>query len=112
MLDKITQPHRENQLLMVFNEYSPEHYDLETIVKLEGIKNLIRSANYCEKTLKSFIRRYTTKSMFKHWWYGRRDAMAFRPLIQELKIKDQNQDPQNNKVIDFIRIQLAQDKVA
>jgi len=113
MLDKITQPHRENQLLMVFNEYSPEHYDLETIVKLEGIKNLIRSANYCEKTLQNFIKRYAKDSMFRWWWYGGRESIpAFRPLIQELKIKDKNQDPQKNKVIDFIRIQLAQDKVA
>ena len=112
-LDKITQPHRENQLLMVFNEYSPEHYDINEIVKLEGIKNIIRSANYCEKTLYQFVKRYTSGPMLRWWWYGGKPSVpAFRPLIHELRFKDQNQNPQTSKVITFLRNQLAMDKVA
>ena len=113
MLDKITQPHRENQLLMVFNEYSPDNYNLDEVIKLEGIKNIIRNANYCEKTLKQFVKRYTTQAMFRWWWYGGKKSITpFRPLINELRVKDANKDPQVNKVIEFIRNTMQQDKVA
>jgi hypothetical protein len=113
MLDKITQPHRENQLLMVFNEYSPDNYNLDEVIKLEGIKNIIRNANYCEKTLKQFVKRYTTEAMFRWWWYGGKKSITpFRPLINELRVKDANKDPQVNKVIEFIRNTMQQDKVA
>jgi hypothetical protein len=113
MLDKITQPHRENQLLMVFNEYNPENYSLDEIIKLEGIKNLIRNANYCEKTLKQFVKRYTTESMFRWFWYGGKKSITpFRPLINELRVKDANKDPQVNKVIELIRNTILNDKVA
>ena len=113
MLDKITQPHRENQLLMVFNEYSPDNYNLDEVIKLEGIKNIIRNANYCEKTLEQFVKRYTTEAMFRWWWYGGKKSITpFRPLINELRVKDANKDPQVNKVIEFIRNTMQQDKVA
>ena len=113
MLDKITQPHRENQLLMVFNEYSPDNYNLNEVIKLEGIKNIIRNANYCEKTLKQFVKRYTTQAMFRWCWYGGKKSITpFRPLINELRVKDANKDPQVNKVIEFIRNTMQQDKVA
>jgi len=113
MLDKITQPHRENQLLMMFNEYNPNDYDLNELIKLEGIKNIIRNANYCEKTLKNFVRRYTSDSMFRWWWYGgKKSITAFRPLINELMIKDANRNPQVNKVIELIRTTILLDKVA
>jgi len=115
MLDKITQPHRANQLLMVFNEYNPSEYDLNEVIKLEGIKNIIRNANYCEKTLKQFVKRYTTESMFRWWWYGgksKKSITGFKPLIDELKIKDANRNPQVNKVIELIRTTMLHDKVA
>lgn len=113
MLDKITQPHRENQLLMMFNEYNPNDYDLNELIKLEGIKNIIRNANYCEKTLKNFVRRYTSDSMFRWWWYGgKKSITAFRPLINELMVKDANRNPQVNKVIELIRNTMLLDKVA
>lgn len=113
MLEKITQPHRENQLLMLFNDYNPETHKIQDIIELEGMKNLIRNANYCENTLKTLIKRYTTKDMFRWYWYGGKKSITpFRPLIQELKIKDLNKDPQMNKVIDFIRNAIIDEKVA
>lgn len=113
MLDKITQPHRQNQLLMVFNEYNPEEHSIQDIVELEGIKNIIRMANYQESTLKAFVARYTTEAMFRWWWYGgKKSVTPFRPLIDELKKKDQNIDPQANKIIDHIKQFIHQDKVA
>jgi hypothetical protein len=113
MLDKITQPHRENQLLMVFQEYDPLTHTIQDIVELEGMKNLIRNANYCEQTLKRLIRRYTTESMFRwHWYGGKKSITPFRPLINELKLKDQNKDPQINNVVEFIRTAMLMDKIA
>jgi hypothetical protein len=98
---------------MVFNEYSPDNYNLDEVIKLEGIKNIIRNANYCEKTLKQFVKRYTTEAMFRWWWYGGKKSITpFRPLINELRVKDANKDPQVNKVIEFIRNTMQQDKVA
>jgi hypothetical protein len=113
MLDKITQPHRENQLLMVFNDYNPEDHSIQDVIQLEGIKNIIRSANYDESTLKKFVKRYTTESMFRWWWYGgKKSIIPFRPLIDELKKKDSNKDPQVNQVIEYIRQSMLNDKVA
>jgi len=115
MLDKITQPHRVNQLLMIFNEYNPEDYDLNDVIKLEGIKNIIINANYCESSLKSFVKRYTTESMFRWWWYGgnsKKSIKGFKPLLDELKIKAANSNAQDNKVIELIRTTMLQDKVA
>jgi hypothetical protein len=113
MLDKITQPHRENQLLMLFNEYNPDTHKIQDIIELEGMKNLIRKSNYCEKTLKQLIKRYTTDSMFRYYWYGGKQSITpFKPLIQELKYKDANHSPQTNKLIDYIRESMLNDKVA
>ena len=113
MLDKITQPHRQNQLLMVFNEYDPVNHSIQDVIQLEGIKNIIRSANYDESTLKKFVKRYTTESMFRWWWYGgKKSIIPFRPLIDELKKKDSKKDPQSNKVIEYIRKAMLNDKVA
>lgn len=113
MLDKITQPHRENQLLMLFNEYNPDTHKIQDIIELEGMKNIIRKSNYCEKTLKQLIKRYTTDSMFRYYWYGGKQSITpFKPLIQELKYKDENHSPQTNKLIDYIRQSMLNDKVA
>lgn len=113
MLDKITQPHRENQLLMVFNEYDPDKHSIQDVIQLEGIKNIIRSANYDESTLKKFVKQYTTESMFRWWWYGGKKSITpFRPLIDELKKRDANKDPQTNKIIEYIRQAMLNDKVA
>lgn len=113
MLDKITQPHRQNQLLMVFNEYDPNNHSIQDVIQLEGIKNIIRSANYDESTLKKFVKRYTTESMFRWWWYGgKKSVIPFRPLIDELKKKDANKDPQVNQVLEYIRMAMLNDKVA
>jgi hypothetical protein len=113
MLDKITQPHRQNQLLMVFNEYNPDSHSIQDVIQLEGIKNIIRSANYDESTLKKFVKRYTTESMFRWWWYGgKKSVIPFRPLIDELRKKDANKDPQVNQVLEYIRQSMLSDKVA
>lgn len=113
MLDKITQPHRENQLLMVFQEYDAAVHSMQDIIELEGMKNLIRNANYCEKTLKRLVKKYTTEYMFRYYWYGGKKSITpFRPLINELKLKDQNKDPQINKVVEFIRTTMLMDKTA
>jgi len=113
MLDKITQPHRQNQLLMVFNDYNPNEHQIQDVIQLEGIKNIIRMANYCEHTLKQFVKMYTTDSMFRWWWYGgKKSVTPFRPLIDELKKKDANKDPQINQVIEYIRKSMINDKVA
>ena len=113
MLDKITQPHRENQMLMVFQEYDSSIHSMGEIIELEGMKNLIRNANYCEQTLKRFVKRYTTEYMFRYYWYGGKKSITpFRPLINELKLKDQNKDPQMNNVIEFIRSAMLLDKLA
>ena len=113
MLDKITQPHRQNQLLMVFNEYCPDSHSIQDVIQLEGIKNIIRSANYDESTLKKFVKRYTTESMFRWWWYGgKKSVIPFRPLIDELRKKDANKDPQVNQVLEYIRQSMLSDKVA
>jgi hypothetical protein len=83
------------------------------IIELEGMKNLIRNANYCEQTLKRFVKRYTTEYMFRYYWYGGKKSITpFRPLINELKLKDQNKDPQMNNVIEFIRSAMLLDKLA
>jgi hypothetical protein len=113
MLDKITQPHRQNQLLMLFTEYDSENYKIQDIIDLEGMKNIIRMANYDEKIIKQLIKKYTSESMFRYYWYGGKASIKpFRPLIHELRLKDANKDPENNKVIDFIRMVIEQDKVA
>lgn len=113
MLDKITQPHRQNQMLMVFQEYDALTHTIQDIIELEGMKNLIRNANYCEQTLKRLVKRYTTEYMFRYYWYGGKKSITpFRPLINELKLKDQNKDPQMNNVIEFIRTAMLMDKLA
>jgi hypothetical protein len=56
---------------------------------------------------------YTTDSMFRWWWYGgKKSVTPFRPLIDELKKKDANKDPQINQVIEYIRKSMINDKVA
>jgi hypothetical protein len=119
MLDKITQPHRENQLLMLFNEYKPDEHSIQDVIHLEGIKNIIRQANYDEKVLKHFVKMYTTESMFRWWWYGgKKSVTPFRPLIDELKRKDLekeidiNKSPQAHKIIEYIKTSMLTDKVA
>lgn len=113
MLDKITQPHRQNQMLMVFQEYDALTHTIQDIIELEGMKNLIRDANYCEQTLKRLVKRYTTEYMFRYYWYGGKKSITpFRPLINELKLKDQNKDPQMNNVVEFIRTAMLMDKLA
>lgn len=113
MLDKITQPHRQNQLLMLFNEYNPETHKIQDIIELEGMKNIIRQFNYCDKTIKKLIKRYTSQHMFRYYWSGGKKSITpFRPLIDELKSKDSNKDPQVNQVVEYIRQSMLSDKVA
>jgi hypothetical protein len=107
MLDKITQPNKANQLLLFLDQYPPDQYKFEMLIKIEGLSQLVRKANYCEATIKGIIKSYDCD--FKYWWKGKRDFIGAEKLIAKLKVEDSitnNQTPGTNELILYIREQM------
>jgi hypothetical protein len=110
MIDKITQPHKENQLVLLLDTYKPEFYSLGDIVRMEGVKNIIRKANYCPKTLKNIVKSY--KGSFDYWWYGDdRKAGGWQgisKMINIVKIEDNSKDekPLTDEIIHYIKNEM------
>lgn len=110
MLDKITQPDKENQLILLLDMYPQETYSFKEILELEGIKNIIRRANYNPKTIASIVKSYNCN--FDYWFYGdkrKRDGWkGLRKYIPELKALDslEGGKPLTNELILYIREQM------
>lgn len=107
MLDKITQPNKANQLLLFLDQYPPDQYKFEMLIKIEGLSQLVRKANYCEATIKGIIKSYDCD--FKYWWKGKRDFIGAEKLIAKLKADDSminNEPPRTNELILYIREQM------
>jgi hypothetical protein len=107
MLDKITQPNKANQLLLFLDQYPPDQYKFEMLIKIEGLSQLVRKANYCEATIKGIIKSYDCD--FKYWWKGKRDFIGAERLIAKLKVEDSminNEPPRTNELILYIREQM------
>jgi len=107
MLDKITQPNKVNQLLLFLDQYPPNQYKFDMLIRIEGLSQLIRKANYCEATIKGIIKSYDCD--FRYWWKGKRDFIGAEKLIAKLKVKDSkdvNQLPGTNELITYIREQM------
>jgi hypothetical protein len=110
MLDKITQPDKVNQLVLFLDEYNPESYDFEEVLRLEGIKGIIRKANYCEMTIRNIIKSYNCN--FKYWWYGDKRKggwVGIQKMIAQVRTLDTLQDdtkPMTNELITYIRNEM------
>lgn len=104
MLDKITQPNKANQLLLFLGQYPPDQYKFDMLIRIEGLSQLVRKANYCEATIKGIIKSYDCN--FKYWWKGKRDFIGAEKLIAKLKVEDGNQTLGTNELILYIREQM------
>jgi len=110
MLDKITQPDKENQLVLLLDMYNPDTYDFQQVLEMEGIKNIVRKANYNPKTIANIIKSY--KCNFDYWWYGddrkRNGWKGIRKYIPEIKAQDSiiEGKPLTNEIITYIRAEM------
>jgi hypothetical protein len=110
MLDKITQPDKENQLILLLDMYSTDIYSFKEVLELEGIKSIIRKADYNPKTIANIVKSYNCN--FDYWFYGdkrKRDGWkGLRKYIPELRALDslEGGKPLTNELITYIREQM------
>ena len=110
MLDKITQPDKENQLILLLDMYSSDIYSFKEVLELEGIKSIIRKADYNPKTIANIVKSYNCN--FDYWFYGdkrKRDGWkGLRKYIPELRALDslEGGKPLTNELTTYIREQM------
>jgi hypothetical protein len=114
MLDKITQPDKVNQLNLWLEQYPQSEYSFSELLRYEGIKGLIRKANYCEATIKNIVKSY--KCNYSYYWNGdtakgksKGGWIGIQKMIAKVRTEDSLKDgikPMTNEIISYIREQM------
>lgn len=88
-LNDIAKPKKNMQLeLIMQSEYTGANF-----LRMEGVKTIIRAADYDENVVKAIMLSKFSASMFKDYWYGTKTIPSVHKTLITLEAQDRNQRP-------------------